>query len=236
MSSSNKKVLVSGCGFSWSGQTRKTWVNVLRAVGVTIIDVGGPAVSNQWIMNQTFLQLREIDSVDHVVLQLTSIGKLDVEVDALRKLELVDKDSIRNFVVNGVWPSSHSAEHESKRLYNQWLFSPGLETEDLFCKLLLLSDWCCTHGIPLTVLQAYDIPWTDSQRVALDTIIVNPADPLSDQYRRSVYYQHHDYTDQNTVPCVHYQIELAATVATIVAPLVLGRIQKMQLLYNKSDS
>ena len=236
MSSSNKKILVSGCGFSWSGQARKTWVNVLRAVGVNIIDVAGPAVSNQWIMNQTFLQLREIDTVDHVVLQLTSIGKLDVEVDDQRKSELVDKDSIRNFVINGVWPSSHSAEHESKRLYNQWLFSPGLETQELFCKLLLLADWCQTRSIPLTVLQAYDIPWTDSQQSALDTIIVNLADPLSDQYRRSVYYQHHDYTEQNTVPCAHYQIELAATVATMVAPMVLDRIQKMQLLYDKTDS
>jgi hypothetical protein len=52
---SNKKILISGCGFSFSKQERKTWVNVLKSVGVNIVDVGGPAVSNQWILNKTFI-------------------------------------------------------------------------------------------------------------------------------------------------------------------------------------
>ena len=67
---SNKKVLVSGCGFSFGGQERKTWVNVLKSVGVNIVDVGGPAVSNQWILNQAFLKLLEDESINQVILQL----------------------------------------------------------------------------------------------------------------------------------------------------------------------
>ena len=112
MSLSNKKFLVSGCGFSWSGQERKTWVNILRAVGVDLVDVGGPAVSNQWIINRAFQQLLA-NQFDHVIIQLTSLGKLDVEINAERQ-HLVNNDSLRNFVVDGIWPSSHSQEHPAK--------------------------------------------------------------------------------------------------------------------------
>jgi hypothetical protein len=224
---SNKKVLVSGCGFSFGGQERKTWVNVLRSVGVNIVDVGGPAVSNQWILNRTFLKLLEDSSINHVVLQLTSIGKLDVEVDPERQIELVETDSLRNFTVDGIWPSSVSIDHESKKLYNQWLLSPGLETQDAFCKTILLHDWCKSRNIEIIVLQGYHIPWTDQQKILLGSIILNMSDPLYDQYQRSEFYKCHDHVGQNTVPCKQYQIDLAASICKNIDSMFLPRIERI---------
>ena len=227
MSLSNKKVLVSGCGFGFSVQERKTWVNVLKSVGVNIVDTGGPAVSNQWILNQAFLKLLEDDSINQVILQLTSTGKLDVEVNAQRQQELVESDSLRNFTFRGIWPSSYSVDHKSKRLYNQWLVSPGLEAQDVFCKIMLLRDWCQSRNIEFTVLQAYDMPWTESQRSVLSAIIQNISDPLYDQYKRSEHYQFHDHTNQNTVPCKQYQIDLAADICQKIDPVFLPRIERI---------
>ena len=227
MSLSNKKVLVSGCGFSFGGQAQKTWVNVLKSVGVNIVDVGGPAVSNQWILNQAFLKLLEDDSINQVILQLTSTGKLDVEVDLHRQTELVETDSLRNFTFKGVWPSSYSVDHKSKRLYNQWLVSPGLEAQDVFCKIMLLRDWCQSRNIEFTVLQAYDMPWTESQRSVLSAIIQNISDPLYDQYERSEFYQCHDHANQNSVPCKQYQIDLAAGICQKIDPVFLPRIERI---------
>ena len=227
MSLSNKKVLVSGCGFSFGGQERKTWVNVLRSVGVDLVDAGGPAVSNQWILNQAFLKLLEDDSINQVILQLTSTGKLDVEVDAQRQTELVESDSLRNFTFQGIWPSSYSVDHKSKRLYNQWLASPGLEAQDVFCKIMLLQDWCQSRSIEFTVLQAYDMPWTETQRSVLSSIISHMSDPLYDQYERSEHYQHHDHQGQNTVPCKQYQIDLAADICSMIDSVFLPRIERI---------
>jgi hypothetical protein len=137
MSLSNKKILVSGCGLSWGSQERKTWVNILKIGGASIIDAGGPAVSNQWIINQSILQAMSNTDITHVVIQLTSIGKLDVETNPDRIAELVESDQLRNFTFNGIWPSSHSTNHPAKQLWKTWLSSPGLELQDIFCKLVL---------------------------------------------------------------------------------------------------
>jgi hypothetical protein len=232
MSLSNKKILTSGCGFSFSRQERKTWINVLNSVGANIIDASGPAVSNQWVLNKAFVKLLETKDTTSVIIQLTSVGKLDVEVDDKRQTELVSTDSLRNFTINNVWPSSHSIEHKSKKLYNQWLSSPGLETEDIFCKLLLIHNWCTAHQIELFVLQAYPIPWTSMQLTQLKNIVVNLGDPLNLQYKNSSLYAYHDFLNQNTVPCLLYQIELAKYVSRLVEPAFLNRIEKIQKHYS----
>ena len=108
MSKSDKKLLVSGCGITFSGQTSKTWVNILSVAGADIIDVGAPAVSNQWIINRAFLQLEADPEIKKAIIQLTAIGKLDVEIDDERVKVLVEPDSIRDFTVDNVWPSSFS--------------------------------------------------------------------------------------------------------------------------------
>lgn len=227
MSLSNKKFLISGCGFSWSYQERKTWVNVLRSVGVDVTDTGGPAVSNQWIINRAFQQLLT-GHYDHVVIQITGIGKLDVEILSDREDTLVKSDTIRNFIIDGVWPSSYSRDHLSKALYEDFLVSPKLETEDLYCKLLMLDNWCRTHEISLTVLQAYPVPWTTEQYDRLSTVIHNIGDPLYDQYVASSSYQYHDHSNNNSVPCIQYHCKLANTVAKLVVPDVVEQIIKIQ--------
>jgi hypothetical protein len=230
MSSSNKKLLISGCGFSWGRQQRKTWVNVLRATGVDLTDTGGPAVSNQWIINRAFMSLLE-QHYDHVIIQITSIGKLDVEIMGDRYRDLVATDSVRSFTVDNIWPSSHSTQHPAKSLYNEFLLSPRLETQDLYCKLLMLEDWCRNRGTKLTVLQPYDIPWTDQQREGLAHLIDHMAMPLYQQYEQSRHYQHHDHANRNMVPCVEYQCELAMYVAVTAVPEVVHRLVRIQEAY-----
>jgi len=228
MSESNKKILVSGCGISWGRQLHKTWVNILRSVGADIVDVGGPAVSNQWILNKTFVELLN-QEFDHVVIQLTSIGKLDVEVDVERERELVKNDHIRNFTIDGVWPSSRSSDHPSKALYNQWLSSPRLETEDLFCKLILLHDWCQHRSIDLTVVAGYNIPWTDHHKKFINEFVSGT--PLYTQYQESIWYKLHDHLNYNTVPNIQFQLHLAEVLAQKTCPDLVPRIQKLQQHY-----
>lgn len=230
MSLSNKKLLISGCGFSWGRQQRKTWVNVLRAIGVDVTDTGGPAVSNQWIINRAFMSMMG-QHYDHVIIQITSIGKLDVEIMDNRYQDLVSSDSLRSFTVDNIWPSSHSTEHPSKSLYQKFLLSPGLETQDLFCKLIMLSDWCSTRGIGLTVLQAYHVPWTDQQRQGLAHLIDDMDMPLYKQYEESMHYQHHDHSNHNLVPCVEYHCDLAMRIATKITPEVMYRLTRIQETY-----
>ena len=222
MSLLNKKYLISGCGISWSGQERKTWVNICKAAGAKITDVGGPAVSNQWILNKTILETIS-NSYHGVVVQLTSLSKLDVEINDERFNELVANDSLRNFTYQGIWPSSSSDEHPSKKLYNKWLVSPGLEIEDIVCKLVLLKSYCDSKGISLHVLQGYPIPWTENQKLIIGSIVNNLDNDLYSSYRNSDHYQFHDHS--NSVPCLSYQFSLAQQVAENCFPVLLDKIK-----------
>jgi len=224
MSKLNKRILVSGCGLSFSGQERKTWVNIFKVAGIKMTDVGGPAVSNQWILNKVILELWA-NRYDTVIIQLTSLGKLDVEVNDERHAELVINDPIRNFVYQNVWPSSVSDTHLSKQLYYKWLSSPNLETEDLVCKLLLLKHLCDQFDIDLHVFQGYSILWNDKQKELLDSIIYDLNGDLYSAYPNSEHYQFHDHT--NTVPCLSYQFVLAKTIASVCYPEALDKINKM---------
>ena len=142
---SSTKILVSGCGITFSNQKLKTWPNILQLAGCTVIDVGGPAVSNQWIINKTFLGLQKYPDVKTAIVQLTTLGKLDVEVDLERIDALVKPDPLRNFIIDknlqvksgnqientGTWPSSGSTHHESKKHWYKWLFSPALDRKSV---------------------------------------------------------------------------------------------------------
>ncbi len=224
MSKSNKKLLISGCGITFSGQERKTWANIFKAAGANITDVSGPAVSNQWILNKAILELMT-NQYDTVIIQLSSIGKLDVEVDEERYRELVVDDPIRNFTHKQVWPSSASDHHISKQYYYKWLFSPSLEVEDLVVKLLLLDQLCEQRGVELLVLQGYPIPWTNAAKELLKNVIYDFDGDLYSPYPNSAHYQFHDHT--NTVPCLSYQFVLAKMIAEICLPDILDNITKM---------
>lgn len=220
MSQLNKKFLISGCGLSWSGQERKTWVNILKATGLKITDVGGPAVSNQWIINKTILELLE-NPYDNIIIQLTSLGKLDVEINEERIKELVVNDTLRNFTYKNIWPSSASDDHESKKQYYKWLMSPSLDTEDIVVKLSLLHEICAIRKINLYVFQGYDIPWSEQQSHILKNIIINEPS-LYNAYPNSIHYQFHDHI--NTVPCLSYQFVLAKLISKHCCPYVIPKI------------
>lgn len=226
---SDKKLLVSGCGITFSGQTQRTWVNVLSAAGADIVDVSAPAVSNQWIINRAFQQLHLDNHIKKAVIQLTACGKLDVEVNPDRIKSLVEPDTVRNFTVDDVWPSSFSLEHESKQLWKQWLSSPGLEREDIICKLILLQHWCHTHEIQLLVIQGYAMSWNGLQHHQLASIIDGLDHNIMDEYKQSQWYQ-----PDSDVPALGYQIQLAMHIAQQIQPDLLPRIEKMQQAFARS--
>ena len=197
-------ILISGCGISFSGQ-KPTWVKVLKLCGVTIIDRSGPAISNQLIINNIIEYVHENNDVSHVICQLTSMGKLDVKIHEGNK-ELYETDSLRNFVHNGYWPSSKSDEHEAKKLYYKFLYSPCTEETDTVIKLLYLQDLCKEKQIKLCIVQGYHIDWTHK---LAEQLHFEKKTNIHDDYVASEYYKDHDFTNHNTVPDMRYQIHLA---------------------------
>ena len=228
---SNKKILTSGCGVSWSGQSKKTWVNILKTLGANIQDVGGPAVSNQWVLDQPINHLIRNTDITHVVIQLTDLDKLDVEATPERMSELVVPDSLRNFTVQGIWPSSDSQEHESKQLWAKWLSSPGLELQSMCGKLVLLNHWCRSHNIELVVFQGYDLSWTPDQQSQLCKIINFDVAPAVSEYRASDFYLWHDHDNHNTVPCLEFQFQLASRISQRLDSLLHDRVETAQRQY-----
>lgn len=210
---SNSKILVSGCGLSFSKQEKKTWPNVLQAVGVPVIDAGGPAVSNQWIIDSAIGTLLSTPDIDTVVLQLTYLNKLDVEINSQERFQtLVEPDTIRNFVWKQVWPSSSSLEHPSKQLWQTWLSSPGLELKSIYVKLKLLQFWCQQHNTKLKVYQGYDLPWNPDQINQLQDLIGNLNCSWMTEYKQQPYYD--PGTEKNNVPNLFFHLHLAKKVTT----------------------
>jgi len=202
------KILISGCGISYSKQERPTWVNVLKICGADIDDRAGPAISNQLILD-SMIDAVVNNKYHQAVCQLTSMGKLDVEINnSQRKEELVDKDTIRNFMHNGYWPSSSSSEHPSKKLYYQYLYSPTLEENNLIYKWMLLEKICNEKDIKLHTILGYGIKWTNTLYKQIKT---NFNFKIYNMYKNGELYKHHDHSlgEGNTVPNKHFAIWLA---------------------------
>lgn len=230
MSKLNKEILVSGCGISWSGQTKKTWVSVLKAVGAKIIDVGGPAVSNQWIINSAAdYVLSESPAV--VIIQLTSIGKLDVEVTTERVNELVTTDSIRNFTFKNIWPSSASLDHPAKQLWHKWLYSPALEITDIRIKLSLLKEFLKSKNIDFFVFLGYNIRPEHNLKNFLNLITL-PEFVIYEDYMASDCFKKCQYKG-NHVPELEYQIELATKINQICQLGADERLNKLQQQFKR---
>jgi hypothetical protein len=200
MSQSRTKLLVSGCGITYTGQPARTWATILKLAGVDVIDVSGPAVSNQWIVNRAFMKLQQDSEIKHAIIQLTALGKLDVEVDLVRELALVRSDSTRNFVVDSVWPSSTSIEHPAKSAWREMLFSPRLEQQDLEVKLTLLQEWCTQRDIQMLVVQGYDMHWHNHDE--MNSIIDNIEWNVMSDYQQTKWYK---LDFEKDVPVTEYQ-------------------------------
>ena len=248
MSLSNTTVLVNGCGITYSQQKIKTWANILQLTGCKIVDVSGPAVSNQWILNKTLLGLQQHPDVKTAVVQLTSLGKLDVYVDQKRIDQLVVKDPLRNFIIDenfqvktrdqidttGIWPSSGSNHHESKKQWYEWLVSPFLEKEDIYCKLILLDNYCQQRNIKLHVYQGYQIEWSFQQVLGLQNIIKNIGSSFYSEYLQSSHYLTHDHKN-TSVPGMGYQIEIAQIIANHLPQPIQDKLVKFKLAHDNSQ-
>ena len=201
------KILISGCGISWSKQERPTWVNVLELCGVDIDDQAGPAISNQLILNNMIESVMNNDYVQ-AICQLTSTMKLDVELTNEQRKKVVEQDTIRNFTYNNYWPSSSSAEHNSKKLYYEYLYSPTIEQSDIIYKWLLLKKLCNEKNIKLHTVLGYKIRWTNQKYNLIDT---NHDYYIWNDYTLGQYYALHDHSvgEKNTVPNKYFHIHLA---------------------------
>lgn len=226
MSQSRTKLLVSGCGITYTGQPARTWATILKLSGIEVIDASGPAVSNQWIINRAFAQLQQDPEIKHVIIQLTALGKLDVEVDYIRELALVKSDSTRNFVIDGVWPSSTSTEHPAKAQWRDLLFSPRLEQQDLEVKLTLLQAWCKQQDIQLLVVQGYNMQWHNYE--AMSKLIANIDWDIMSDYRQTKWYH---AGAEHDVPVTEYQFELAIDLANQIVPNCTGKLQEIYQRY-----
>ena len=186
------KILISGCGITFPGE-RPTWLNILKLCKLDIVDLSGPAISNYLILNQ-LLEAVQQNEYTHVICQLTSMGKLDVELHKDNRF-LMENDSIRNFEYKGYWPSSASTDHEYKKIWQKYLYSPKLEKQDIKLKLQHLEMLCKSKNISLYVIQGYDIGFDNYN--------------IYDHYKSHHTYKYHNFDIGNTGPCIQFQLELA---------------------------
>lgn len=191
------------------------------------MDVGGPAVSNQWVLNRACAAVMDNTDCTRAIVQLTGLGKLDVEISQDRMAELVLPDRQRNFVIDGIWPSSVSLEHESKKLWRQWLCSPRLEVQDIQIKARLLADFCQNRNIELILIQGYPVEWSSYQAHCMLDLIDNPDQAWYEHYKASDRYQHHDHSASNTVPELGWQLEHAQKMSRRYWPEIFTKISKL---------
>ena len=217
------KVLVSGCGITFSGE-RPTWTKVLWLSGVAMVDVSGPAISNYIILNNLLEQLYTQKDFSHVICQLTSMGKLDVQLQDNNRW-LMEQDSIRNFEFQGYWPSSGSMEHAVKRNWKDYLYSPKMEEQDIIFKLLLLQDLCILKKIPLMIVQGYPIQWTNP---LIDCIQISDY-IIYEAYKQDDSYYEDDHSPKNNVPMKEFQIKLARKFNNMFLHMDLPKLDKFNV-------
>jgi len=67
---------------SYSKQEKPSWVKVLKICGLNIVDVGGPAVSNEWIRKQILRQSEdEIEEIDKQIDKENEEDGEDLDLD-----------------------------------------------------------------------------------------------------------------------------------------------------------
>tara|TARA_S200002703_G_scaffold87970_1_gene75908 strand:- start:968 stop:1672 length:705 start_codon:yes stop_codon:yes gene_type:complete len=210
-------ILTSGCGITFGQQGRASWTKVLRVCGIDIVDAGGPAVSNEYILNKTIETICNLQQpIDHVVCQLTGVGKLDIDVSGVEyqhRQRLPQTDNMRNFTWEGLWPSSSSKVGTIKKDYYKWYYSERLELQNIIVKLTLLDMLCNQKDIPLTILQGYFINWknvkSESYLNMLDKIDFDKDFVIYDYYKQSKSYAKHDYTGGNNLPNKQFAVHFA---------------------------
>ena len=203
-------VLVGGCGISFAKGQLPTWVKVLKLCKVSIDDQTGPGITNDLICNLL------IDSIlsnkkqyTHVICQLTSFKKLDVELNK-DNVEVMKNDSLRNYSWFDYWPSSVSKDHISKQLYYKFLYSPKLEQKNLAIKLILLEKICKEKNLPLLIILGTPLKLDDPLFDKLTCLDLNFN--IIDDYKQNEYYRFHNKDQIVITPNKFYQIHLASRI------------------------
>jgi hypothetical protein len=216
-------ILISGCGITFCGQ-RPTWPKVLKLCGVSITDCSGPAISNYLILNSLLDAVYSGEQYSHVVCQLTTMKKLDVELHN-KNMFLKEQDTIRNFEHHGYWPSSSSRDHEYKCIWEDYLYSPSLEQQDVLHKLLLLQTKCEQTQTPLLILPGYKIKWTHPLHQ-----LINFADYIVyEEYKKDDTWNPEDHSEKNNVPIKSYQIKLAQWINQNFLHMHLPKLDKFNV-------
>jgi len=203
--SANPKFLISGCGISYGAGELPTWIKVLKFCGLNINDLTGPGITNGLILNLLIDELHK-NKYSHVICQLTNQGKLDVELNDKNK-KLMQNDSLRKYSFQDkYWPSSVSTDHDAKKMYYDYLYSPGIEEKDLIIKLLYLQKLCEETKTELLVVQGTYIEWTDPlyKKVNIHKDFV-----MLEDYKNSIHYEQHVHTNKSVTPNKFYQIDFA---------------------------
>ena len=148
------------------------------------------------------------NNYSQAVCQLTSTKKLDIELTNEQRKKVAEQDTIRNFTYKNYWPSSISAEHDSKKLYYEYLHSPSIEESDIIYKWLLLKKLCDEKNIKLHTVLGYSIGWGDQKYKLIDT---NHDYDIWNDYTQGEYWKLHDDSlgEKNTVPNKYFMIYLA---------------------------
>tara|TARA_Y100000385_G_scaffold170058_1_gene176098 strand:+ start:184 stop:867 length:684 start_codon:yes stop_codon:yes gene_type:complete len=206
----NSKILVSGCGISYGKGETPTWINVLQICGLDIKDLTGPGITNSLILNLLISELHK-NTYSHVICQLTQLGKLDVELNDKNR-SLMENDSLRNYSFGNYWPSSFSTDHIAKKMFYDYLYSPGIEEQDLIIKILYLQELCRKKKIKLCIFQGTRIEWKDPLHKKLllwkDFIMI-------ENYEKHETYKFHDRPSPIITPNKFYQIYFAKKINQI---------------------
>ena len=212
------KILISGCGMSFGKGERPTWVKILKICGLDIVDLTGPGISNTTITNSIIEELYKND-YSHVIVQITNPGKLDVELTDERK-KIMEQDPLRNYSWNGIWPSSVSDHHISKKNYYKYLHSPISEEKDLLLKLMHIQDICKSKKIKLLIFKGLRYDFKDP--------LANNIDMLENFDMDTDYMQsNHTHDSQVSItPIKAYQIEFAKKINEIFLKLDIPKLNK----------
>jgi len=153
------KLITSGCGISQREfKHYPIWVHFPTLTHkLKHISIGGPAVGNEYIGRTCKKHILENTDVDAVIIQWTSIGKLDLFVEDEDTLFQIKNFNLRNFVVDmdanvvdgrGFWASSSSDDNMLKELYNDIFRSRIYEHMRDLEQILDVQNLCELRNIP----------------------------------------------------------------------------------------
>ena len=152
-------------------------------------------------------------------MQITNPGKLDVELTDERK-KVMEQDPLRNYSWNGIWPSSVSDHHISKKNYYKYLHSPISEEKDLLLKLMHIQDICKSKKIKLLIFKGLRYDFKDP--------LANNIDML-ENFDMDTDYMESNHTHDSQVsitPIKAYQIEFAKKINEIFLKLDIPKLNK----------